>query len=138
MAVTGPVCPSTAAATSSTFAIASVYPADRREPSTSGAVDPLVGAVRERLVLPDRELPFDLVHQVRAARERLRPVLPGHRARQGHVPDLQLPDPVTHRDPAQSRPGPGDLAGDPLDHLGRARVPAVLQLANRPVVVVVP
>ena len=52
-------------------------------------VDPFVGAIGELLVFPDRQPGLDLVDQLRAGGEGLGPVIRGHRASEGDIPDLE-------------------------------------------------
>ena len=73
----------------------------------SGRVDPLVGAVGEHLVLPHRQPPLHLVHELRARLEGRPPVIGGDRAGQRHVADGRAGrSGGSPRSPAPPRPAP--------------------------------
>ena len=67
-----------------------------REPALR-AGHPLVGAVREELVLPDRHLSLDGVHQIRTRGEGGPPVTSAHHGHERSVADCQPPPSMDHR-----------------------------------------
>ena len=80
------------------------------------AADPLVGAVGEHLVLPDRHRRLEVVDEVAGGVERLPAVVGGRGDDDRGVADREVADPVHRGDGA----GPGARAATGLDDLAAA------------------
>src|SRR5690349_24294123 len=81
-------------------------------PSGSAGADPLLGAVGERLVLPDGHLVLEVVDQLAAGVEGLAAVGAGHGHDDGQVSDAQIPHAVHGRERPYGKLC-DDLLGDP-------------------------
>src|SRR5919198_2369968 len=102
----------------------------------SGAVDPLVGAVGEPLVLPDRQPRLRLIDQPPARLDRRPRVGARPRGHDRRAPALARPDAVPDRARLHGFVR-RDLLGDLGQHLLGARVSLVVERGHRTAVVVV-
>src|SRR5262245_14823518 len=98
--------------------------------------DPLVGAVAESLVLPDRDGRLELVDQVPAGVDRLAPMRRADADDDRDVADRQLADPMHRCDPDHTV-GRAHLLGQLAHPVERARVRGVRQALDRLAAVVI-
>jgi putative hydrolase len=98
----------------------------RHAPPESGRPDPLLGAVGEDLVLPDRHLGLEGVDEVTGRVERLPAMRCRRRDDHGQVTDLEPPDAVHGGDPSYVV-GSGHLAADVRKALGGGGMGGVVE-----------
>ncbi len=95
-----------------------------------------MGSVGQELLLPDRELLLDPIHQIGCAFESLTAVRGGDGDVERHSPDPELTDSVLRRDGVDAV-APGEFCDDLSHHIPRRRVPHIFDARDGLAVVVV-